>query len=374
MPQKSLTIEAINERLKAAKIGVRVYARGARQEKLSLRAVLPPKPGSKRQKPYQQYLSLDVYANPTGLKFAESEAKRIGGLLDQKRFEWDVVAQEVDRSKETCGYWIERFRQDWLKSQTGDKDAIALSWKEQFWYPAFKWLTPERKLTADLLEQTTLRWKPNSRSLQIGCQKLQRLADFAGIGCNLRSKQGNYSLNKVVRNIPPDDQIIAAIDNIKNRGWQWIAGTMATYGLRDHEAFLCEIVYKEYEGESWPIALVPDATKTGNREVFPLPLSWVERWDLMNIKKPNITARLNKDYGDRTSTQFGRYKIPFRPYDLRHAWNIRATLDLGLPTAVAAQMAGHSATLNLGTYQKHISKVRAAQAYFEALKNNNLGE
>jgi hypothetical protein len=47
MPQKSLTIGAINEQLKAAKIGIPVYARDARQEKLSSRAVLPPKPGSK---------------------------------------------------------------------------------------------------------------------------------------------------------------------------------------------------------------------------------------------------------------------------------------------------------------------------------------
>ena len=204
MPSKVLTIEAINERLKAASIGVRVYARGARKEKLSLRAVLPPKPGSNRQKPYQQYLSLDVYANPTGLKFAEAEAKRIGGLLAQKRFEWEMFVQEeeVDRSKETCGYWIERFRKDWLKSQNGDQDAINLKWKEEFWYPAFKWLTPERKLTAALLEQTTSRWKPNSRSLQIACQKLQRLAKFAGIECDLKSKQGSYNPKKVTRTIP----------------------------------------------------------------------------------------------------------------------------------------------------------------------------
>ena len=116
---------------------------------------------------------------------------------------------------------------------------------------------------------------------------------------------------------------------------------------------------------------MPDATKTGNREVFPLPRIWVDRWELVNITKPNITAPINKIYGDRTSTQFSRYKMPFKPYDLRHAWNIRAALDLGLPTAVAAQMAGHSATLNLETYQKHISSVRAAQAYLEALKNNS---
>ncbi|MEH1778909.1 MAG: hypothetical protein V7K67_32245 [Nostoc sp.] len=59
------TVEAVNERLKAGKIGVKVEARG---DRLSLRATLPLKPGSDKTKPYQQYLALGIYANPTGLQ------------------------------------------------------------------------------------------------------------------------------------------------------------------------------------------------------------------------------------------------------------------------------------------------------------------
>ncbi|MEH2156484.1 hypothetical protein [Nostoc sp.] len=66
-----LTIEVINDRLKKALIGVRVEARG---DRLSLRATLPPKPGSNKTKPYQQYLALGICANPAGLQRAEAEA------------------------------------------------------------------------------------------------------------------------------------------------------------------------------------------------------------------------------------------------------------------------------------------------------------
>ncbi|MBN3886176.1 MAG: hypothetical protein V7K64_17945 [Nostoc sp.] len=66
-----LTIEVINDRLKAAKIGVKVEARG---DRLSLRPTLPPKPESNKTKPYQQYLASGIYANPAGLQRAEAEA------------------------------------------------------------------------------------------------------------------------------------------------------------------------------------------------------------------------------------------------------------------------------------------------------------
>jgi hypothetical protein len=194
------------------------------------------------------------------------------------------------------------------------------------------------------------------------------LADFANIKSDIRSQQGDYSLSNVERVILEDTDIIAAIDGMKNKAWQWVAGMMATYNLRDHEAFLCDVEWRDYDGERWLVALVPDATKTGKRETFPLPPEWVERWQLWEMRRPQVTARLNKDYGDRTSTAFQRAKMPFPAYSLRHAWNIRAALWLELPTAVASQFMGHNPNVNLGTYQKHISKARAAQAYFEALK------
>jgi len=60
-----LTIEIINDRLRVAKIGVRVEARG---DRLSLKATLPPKPGSGKTKPYEQYLALEIYAKFTQQK------------------------------------------------------------------------------------------------------------------------------------------------------------------------------------------------------------------------------------------------------------------------------------------------------------------
>ncbi|NEQ55542.1 MAG: hypothetical protein F6K11_36410, partial [Leptolyngbya sp. SIO3F4] len=298
-------------------------------------------------------------------------------LLAQKRFSWEEISPETsDQAENTdliCRIWIERFRLDWLKNQDGDDAVTDLRWREQFWYPAFKWLSPDAALTPHLLESVVQRWKPNSRSRQIACQKLQRLADFANIESNIKAHQGDYSLSNVERLIPEDKDIIAAIDRMKNKSWQWVAGIMATYNLRDHEAFLCEVEWREYDGEQWLVALVPDATKTGRRETFPLPPEWVERWQLGNVRRPQVTARMNKDYGDRTSTAFQRAKMPFPPYSLRHAWNIRAALWLELPTAVASQFMGHNPNVNLGTYQKHISKARAAQAYFEALRRKQRG-
>ncbi|MEM8808903.1 MAG: hypothetical protein AAGF01_23035 [Cyanobacteria bacterium P01_G01_bin.38] len=347
MGRKALTIEAINARLEAAQLGLRIYQRG---EKLSIRGTLPPRPGSKYTKPHQQLISLGVYANPAGLEYAESEAFRLGALLAQKRFSWLELDQESQGKGDTCQGWIDRFKRTWLKQQEGTEEAIDLKWREQFWYPAFKWLPPNSKLTPHLLDSVAERWKPNSRSRQIACQKFQRLADFANIKSDIKSQQGDYSLSNVERIIPEDADIIAAIDGMKNKSWQWVAGMMATYNLRDHEAFLCEVEWREYDGERWLVALVPDATKTGKRETFPLPPEWVERWQLWDTRRPKVTARINKEYGDRTSTAFQRAKMPFPAYSLRHAWNIRAALWLELPTAVASQFMGHNPNVNLGTY------------------------
>ncbi|MEO1352070.1 MAG: hypothetical protein AAFW84_25250 [Cyanobacteria bacterium J06635_15] len=55
MGRKALTVEAINARLEAAQLGLRIYQQG---EKLSIRGTLSPRPGSKYTKPHQQLISL----------------------------------------------------------------------------------------------------------------------------------------------------------------------------------------------------------------------------------------------------------------------------------------------------------------------------
>lgn len=65
MARQDLTLDAVNERLKAAKVGIKVRQKGNR---LYLRGTLPPKPGAEKQHPHQQDLSLGIYANPAGLE------------------------------------------------------------------------------------------------------------------------------------------------------------------------------------------------------------------------------------------------------------------------------------------------------------------
>ncbi len=68
------SVEAINARLKTAKMGVAVVQRG---DRLSLRATLPPRLGRGKLEPTQQYLSLGIYGNPAGLKVAEDKAHEL---------------------------------------------------------------------------------------------------------------------------------------------------------------------------------------------------------------------------------------------------------------------------------------------------------
>jgi len=69
-------LQKANQRLKTGKVGLSIRSRG---NKLSLQGQFPPKPDSKRTDKHQQILSLDVYANPAGIKRAEAEAKKIAG-------------------------------------------------------------------------------------------------------------------------------------------------------------------------------------------------------------------------------------------------------------------------------------------------------
>ena len=85
------SIEAVNDRLKAGKIGVKVEARG---DRLLLRATLPPKPGSSKTKPHQQYIALGIYDNPAGPLF-RGHYVLLGTV--EAIFQIEIFAQSLDR-------------------------------------------------------------------------------------------------------------------------------------------------------------------------------------------------------------------------------------------------------------------------------------
>ncbi|MEL6232314.1 MAG: site-specific integrase, partial [Cyanobacteria bacterium J06627_3] len=75
----------INQRLKAAQLGLKIERRG---DRLNLRGTLPPRPGSPKLRPYQQRVPLKLPATKAGLKQCEQTAKIIAGQLLQGIFDW----------------------------------------------------------------------------------------------------------------------------------------------------------------------------------------------------------------------------------------------------------------------------------------------
>lgn len=291
MARKIYTLEAVNSRLKASHIGVEVLQRG---RKLSLRATLPPKPGSGKTKPHQQIISTSKYSTPEGLEEAEALAMELRSQLQRERFNWENwLGLTASMAQELCSSAISRYKTHCLNRIICRADAEGEQiWHKHFWL-YLKRLPSEAELTADLLirvaEKTT---QPNTRSRQICCQEFRRLAEFAGIAVDWAPYVGNYSPKTAKRNIPSDEVIAAAIDRIPNPQWRWIAGMMATFGLRDHECWLCSVNWRERTGKE-PVLLVTveNETKTGERVVSPLHPDWVERWNLFEVQRPTVTVK-----------------------------------------------------------------------------------
>lgn len=368
MPKGKISVEAINGRLKAAKVGVSLRQKG---DRLYLRATLPPKPKSTRTQPHQQDLTLKIYANPAGLERAEAEARKLGALLACKEFDWSLYQQPEATESKTCGDWVMQFKQYCLDTtlQRDSPEAAELLWRKRYYNPALKWLPQTVGLSVSVVVAVAQRSKANSRSRQVACQVLQQFAKFAGLDVNLKPYIGSYSPSKSLRDVPSDATIIAAIEQMRTPGWRWLYGVLATYGLRDHEAFFTQLEWQVNESNRKVLVAKVTQGKTGSREVYPFYPEWVDRWQLWDKHLPNLTARINQDYGERVSRAFKRAGVPFTPYDLRHAYGIRVSIVFKLPVAIAAAYMGHSPTVHWQTYNRWIRKDQHQRVYDEILKD-----
>ncbi|MGG6269030.1 hypothetical protein ACQ4M3_34335 [Leptolyngbya sp. AN03gr2] len=372
MPKLKLTIEAINARLKAAKVGVSVLPRG---DRLYLQATLPPKPGKKKTQPYQQQISLKIYASQDGLAQAEAKALELGALIAREKFDWKTYEGLEDEpvATETCGNWVERYRLHLMQTVIDEATPeIAHSvWKQRFWNPALKWLPVDGPLNEATILTAVQHYRQNTRSRQLICQVLQAFAAWCGLNIDLSSYSGNYSVKDAVRVIPPDLEIAKAIEKIKHPGWRWIYGMMAAYGLRDHECWFTELEW--VEDPELGLILVANVRdgKTGEHQAMPFYPEWVHEWKLWEVCKPQLKVKLHKDYGDRTSKAFKRAGVGFTPYSLRHAYAIRGGVVFRMPIPVMAAMMGHSPEVHLKTYQRWISKEQHQQSYLSAIRYEN---
>jgi integrase len=356
MSRPKWTIEEVNARLKAGNVGVRVDQVGSR---LRLRATLPPKPGSDKDKPYQQQINLGIYANPDGLAEAEAKARELGVMLARGTFSW--VGSGLGGS---CQDWVERYRVHLLANRKGMTDQV---WRQDFYNMGLKWLPPDQPLSPATVATVAQHYPPDSRARQLCLGILRAFCGWAGLEIDLGPYRSSYSAKSVdAIDIPTTDRIVSAVAALQSRpDWAWVAGMMAAYGLRPHE---CWAVQEFTVVEGIPVVSIGADTKTGARLVRPLPPDWVELWKLPQGGPPALTVDRPKDYGERTARHFKRCEVGFRPYALRHAYAIRGSARYRLPVAIMAQMMGHAPDVHLRTYNRWINADTAHQVYMAAVK------
>lgn len=376
----------INQRLKLAQFGFQIERRGQR---LSLRGVLPPRPGSPRLRAHQQRLSLNLPATPAGLKQAEQEAKVIAAQLIQNSFDWrqylPVVGggrlNQMDLSQKLAA-----FQRDFLEAPAKNASIQGSASTRTTWEAAYAPYLQKLAQMAQTHPQFSLpeaiyatvqSTRNHSRSRQICCTALSGFAEFLHLELPtpLKAYWGNYSPSHTqARRLPSDPEIIQVVEQIPNPAWRFVYGVLATYGLRNHEVFFCD--YSRLTQASAEASIeVLGSTKTGNHIVWPFYPEWVEQFQLPQVKLPPLTTDLSqttlRQIGQQVNAQFRRYHIPFSPYDLRHAWAVR-TIHFGLPDTVAARMMGHSVTIHTRTYHRWMTHRDQQQAVRTALSRSDL--
>lgn len=337
-------ITRANARLKAAHLGVVIKPIGG---KLYLVATLPPKPGSTKTKAHQQRITLGLGLNGDNIERAEREARKVAGLLACKEFSWEPYLKVKSTQPQTIGDWLGRFEEEFRAS------VAAVTWQKDY-ANAFKKLPATQPLTVDVLKAALLETDPNSKTRRRCCLAFSKLARFAGLEVNFKLLQGNYSASEVEpRDLPSDSIIVEWFHQIRDPGWKWIYGMLATFGLRSHEAFFLDTEDLEL-GKSDSVFVLEG--KTGKRRVWAYYPEWIEQFDLRCRVLPRVTGKEHADFTHRACKYYGQYaKLPFTPLDLRHRWAIR-TLEFGLPTDLSAKQMGHSVMVHERTYQRWIKQ------------------
>lgn len=320
-------VAKLNERLKAANIRTRIMHRG---NKLYLRATFPPKEGELHWK--QREISLNVNANPTGLKFAFEEAKRIALLLDSGEFVW-----ERPKPRQSMAELMAAFETKYFETRP-----VTHASTRTFIKDYRDVLNKLQHPTLAAMRSLVLTTEPDTRKRKRYALACGKFADFLGLdGKGLRQLGGGYGLRQLnPRQLPSDREIFNAWRSLPDE-LQWGFGMMACYGLRPHELYLLD----------WQRPMLHvNKGKSNQRVVFPFPARW-ER--LIPLGKPPKTRQKgNANRGAFVGKVFKRH-LNFHLYDLRHAWAVRS-LEAGLDITLAAKQMGHSVKVHNEIYHHWI--------------------
>ncbi|HLP91071.1 MAG TPA: site-specific integrase [Nostocaceae cyanobacterium] len=390
-------LEQVNLRLKSAKTKVTIRASNG---SLQLRATLPIKPGDKDtngtgRKQYN--ISLNIPANLQGLKTAEEEAYELGKLIARKTFIWNDKYLGNQASKQdikTIGELLEQFETEYFKTHPRNTKS-----EHTFFYyfsRTKRYTNPKDLATAEnfinAIEKIDQEWARYNgvRAIAAFCQTFKIEIDL--------SKYAKMP-TRTSRNIPTDADIVAGFfkfaDYLDHRGnqvnegvkdswqlWRWTYGMLAVFGLRPRELFINPNIDWWLSSENLDLTWkVHKDCKTGEREALPLYKDWINEFDLRNAKylemlAETVNKKNQKHHAEltaltqRVSWWFRKIGLDFKPYDLRHAWAIRAHI-LGIPIKAAADNLGHSVQIHTQTYQRWFSLDMRKSAINQALNKRN---
>jgi integrase len=386
----------VNQRLKSAKTRVTIRESNG---SLQLRATLPLKPGDKATNGMErrQYnLSLNIPANLDGLKTAEEEAYELGKLIARKSFVWNdkYLGNEAIKKISTIGELLGQFEAEYFKTHQRTTKSehtffYYFSRTKRFTNPQ-DLATPENLLDCiDKIDKTWSRYNA-MRAISAFCSTFKIEIDLSKY-----SKMPETNSRK----IPTDAEIYAGIlkfeHYLNTRGkqvnqdvkyswqlWRWAYGMLAVFGLRPRELFINPDINWWLSSENLDLTWKVDKDcKTGERQALPLYRQWIEEFDLRNPKYLEmLTIAINKKdknshaeitaLTQRVSWWFRKVELNFKPYDLRHAWAIRAHI-LGIPIKAAADNLGHSVQVHTQTYQRWFSLDMRKLAINQALNKRN---
>ena len=374
-------INNINNKFANQGSKLRIEKRG---EKLNIRGSLPSKEDKKNFK--IQRISLGIKADVSGLEEAKKKLQLINLQLELNQFDWinwiDNPSPKKIKNDFEFSNKLDKFEEFFFKES---KNEYLSSTRKTTWRSSYKpylkrifniYNSCNDQDLAKIFQKTLESYKEGSRSRKQCATSLSVLAKFLDIKLpedwKLNSK--GYGLKKAgFRDLPTDEAIEKLWEKIPNKSWKFVFGLMATYGLRNHEVFFCDLSSLTNFGDK--IIRILPTTKTGEHQVWPFHPEWVEKFELSKLgENPELLPNINRDLkkttlqniGKKITDQFKRYSLQIKPYDLRHAWAVR-TIFYDLPDTVAARMMGHSVSLHTQTYHHWITKRDQQQAVNNAL-------
>ena len=374
-------INNVNDKFATQGSKLRIEKRG---EKLNIRGSLPSKEDKNNFK--IQRIALGIKADISGLEEAKKKLQLINLQLELNQFDWINWMGNPNKKGIKNDFEfpnrLNQFEEFFFKES---KNEYLSSTRKTTWRSSYKpyikrilyiYEICDNEDLEKIFQKTLESYKEGSRSRKQCATSLSVLAKFLDIKLpeNWKLNSKGYGLNKAgFRDLPTDELIEKLWEKIPNKSWKFVFGLMATYGLRNHEVFFCDLSSLTNFGDK--IIRVLPTTKTGEHQVWPFHPEWVEKFELLKLgEDPELLPNINRDLkfttlqniGKKTTDQFKRYSLQIKPYDLRHAWAVR-TIFYDLPDTVAARMMGHSVSLHTQTYHHWITKRDQQQAVNNAL-------